>query len=52
MWLLTGVVNWIGSADLDVLSGRERKLVDAALGDGRIISALTDRKALALLDSL
>lgn len=37
---LAGVVGWLAASDPDRLAGRERALVEAALGDGRLIAAL------------
>lgn len=39
---LAGIVGWLGSVDLDHLIGREQALVEAALGDGRLVAALQD----------
>lgn len=46
---LAGSVGWLGSINPDALAGRERQLVDAALGDGRLLAALRDYDALSLL---
>ena len=46
---LAGTVGWLGSVNLDELQGRERLLVEAALGDGRLIAALRDHDAIGLL---
>ena len=46
---LAGTVNWLGSVDLNTLAGRERQIVDATLGDGRLIAALRDDDAAGLL---
>ncbi|MPZ28610.1 MAG: phosphotransferase [Micromonosporaceae bacterium] len=35
-------VAWLASVDPDTLAGRERALVEAALGDGRLVGALQD----------
>jgi aminoglycoside/choline kinase family phosphotransferase len=39
---LAGRVGWLATADPDGLSGRERALVAAVLGDGRLVAALLD----------
>jgi aminoglycoside/choline kinase family phosphotransferase len=49
LWNLAGTVGWLGSVDFDQLVGRERALVEAALGDGKLIAALQDTDALAAL---
>jgi aminoglycoside phosphotransferase (APT) family kinase protein len=40
--LLAGRVGWLATADPDGLSGRERALLEAAFGDGRLAAALLD----------
>lgn len=35
------VVGWLATVDLDHLAGRERALVTSAIGDGRLVAALT-----------
>lgn len=49
LWNLAGTVGWLSSVDLDHLVGRERALVEDALGDGKLIAALQDTDALAAL---
>lgn len=49
---LAGTVTWLAHADPDERTGRERALMDAALGDGRLIAALIDHDALGLLATL
>lgn len=51
LWNLAGTVGWLSSADLDQLVGREQALIEAALGDGKLITALQDYDALAALIS-
>ncbi len=46
---LVGTVGWLTGADPTTLAGRERALVDAALGDGRLIAALLDHAAAGLV---
>jgi hypothetical protein len=46
---LAGTVGWLGGVDVEVLAGRERQLVEAALGDGRLIAALRDHDAVGQL---
>ncbi len=48
LWNLAGTVGWLSSVDLEQLRGRERALVDAALGDGRLMAALQDYAVVAL----
>jgi aminoglycoside phosphotransferase (APT) family kinase protein len=48
LWTLAGTVGWLSSVDLDSLLGRERALVEAALGDGRLVAALQDYDVLAV----
>jgi len=52
LWRLGGTVGWLSNADVDQLSGRERDLVIAALGDGRLANALVDLDVRSLLTSL
>jgi hypothetical protein len=47
--LLAGTVHWLSSLDLAELTPRERALRDAALTDGRLLSALVDHNATELL---
>jgi hypothetical protein len=49
LWQLAGTVGWLSSADLDRLGGRELALVEAALGDGKLLAALQETNALAAL---
>ncbi len=49
LWQLAGTVGWLAGADAARLAGRERALVEAALGDGRLVAALLDHDAAALL---
>ena len=49
LWNLAGTVGWLSSARVADLVGRERALVEAALSDGRLVSALSDYGAAALL---
>ncbi|HET8629822.1 MAG TPA: aminoglycoside phosphotransferase family protein [Thermomicrobiales bacterium] len=46
---LAGVVGWLAAADPARLAGRERALIEAALGDGRLMAALLDHDAAAVL---
>ncbi len=46
---MAGNVGWLASTDTAELKGRERDLVDAAFGDGRLVTALLDHGATALL---
>ncbi|QSB16480.1 phosphotransferase [Natronosporangium hydrolyticum] len=39
------VVGWLATVDLDHLAGRERALVTSAIGDGRLVAALTHATA-------
>ena len=50
--MLAGIIGWLANSDPDRLSGREQRLVEAALGDGRVISALLDHDVLQLLNTL
>jgi len=50
--MLAGIIGWLANSDPDRLSGREQRLVEAALGDGRVISALLDHDMLQLLNTL
>ncbi len=45
LWQLAGTVGWLAGVDPDRLAGRERALVDAAIGDGRLVAALLDHAA-------
>jgi hypothetical protein len=47
--LLAGTVGWLTTLEPAELSGRERALHDAAIGDGRLVAALLDHDAEALL---
>lgn len=47
LWNLAGTVGWLSAVDLDHVSGRERALVEAALGNGRLVAALQDYDVLA-----
>lgn len=47
--LLAGTVHWFSSLDLAEPTPRERALRDAALRDGRLLSALADHNATELL---
>jgi hypothetical protein len=49
---LPGIIGWLAHADLDRLQGRERQLMGAALGDGRLAAALLDHNVLGLLNDL
>src|SRR5262249_22141948 len=49
LWLLAGTVGWLSSTEVEHLRGRERALLEAALGDGRLISLLLDEDVLSLL---
>lgn len=44
-----GVVGWLAGVDEERLDGRERALVEAAIGDGRLVAALLDAGAADLL---
>ncbi|MGH2560134.1 MAG: aminoglycoside phosphotransferase family protein [Thermomicrobiales bacterium] len=46
---LAGTVGWLANADVDLFTGRERALVEAAIGDGRLVSALLDHDVASLL---
>lgn len=46
---LAGVFGWLANTELSSLSGRERDVTLAAIGDGRLIAALRDHDPLALL---
>jgi len=39
---VAGLLGWLATADRDSLAGRERALLDAAFGDGRLAAALAD----------
>lgn len=41
-WQLAGTVGWLATADLSVAEGRERDLIEATIGDGRLVGALLD----------
>jgi hypothetical protein len=47
--LLAGTVGWLARPDLGELTGRERALADAALGDGRLLAALRDHEVADLV---
>jgi thiamine kinase-like enzyme len=49
--LLAGIVSWLASSDPDQFEGRERALLEAALGDGRLITALLDHNLGALVNN-
>ena len=49
LWRLGGTVGWLSNADVDQMAGRERELVKAAFGDGRLTSALIELDARSLL---
>jgi thiamine kinase-like enzyme len=49
LWNLAGIVGWLSSADWERAEGRERTLLEAALGDGRLIAALLDEDVASLL---
>ena len=42
LWQMAGTVGWLAGVDPVRLVGRERVLADAAIGDGRLVSALLD----------
>ncbi len=46
---LAGVFGWLANTELATLSGRERDVTLAAIGDGRLISALRDNDPMSLL---
>ena len=46
---LAGVVTWLGGVDWSQLSGRERAVTEAAVGDGRLVAALTESDIAALV---
>jgi hypothetical protein len=46
---LAGIVGWLAGVDFDRLTGRERSLAEAAVGDGRLVAALLDHDAAALV---
>jgi hypothetical protein len=46
---LAGMVGWLTSLDATELTGRERALQQAVLGDGRLVAALLDHDASVLL---
>ena len=48
LWLLGAKVVWLGSIDIESLSGREQALVDASLTDDSF-TALLDHHAGSLL---
>lgn len=50
LWALGGTVGWLASADLDAVSSRERQLIEASIGDGRLISMVLDWDVGSLLD--
>jgi hypothetical protein len=47
--LVIGVVIWLGNADLAALSGRELALVEAAVGNGRLIAAVESQNLLSAI---
>jgi aminoglycoside/choline kinase family phosphotransferase len=49
--ILAGNVIWLGSVDLTYVAGRELALVNAAIDDGRLFSAVQDHDLNTLLDS-
>ena len=50
--LLAGTVGWLTTLRREDLTGRERALHEAALGDGRLIAALSDHDVERLLDEV
>ena len=50
LWQLAGTVGWLSSVDLEQVGERERALMEAALGDGKLIAALQDTDALGVLE--
>ena len=46
---LAGVFGWLANTELSTLSGRERDVTLAAIGDGRLIAALRDHDPMSLL---
>ncbi len=46
---LAGVFGWLANTELATLSGRERDVTLAAIGDGRLIAALRDHDPMSLL---
>jgi hypothetical protein len=48
--VLAGTVGWLTSLDANELTGRERALQEAVLGDGRLVAALLDHDVGALLE--
>jgi hypothetical protein len=42
---VAGVIGWLATADRGSVDGRERALLDAILGDGRLAAALADHDA-------
>ena len=46
---LVGVFGWLANTELATLSGRERDVTLAAIGDGRLIAALRDHDPMSLL---
>lgn len=46
---LAGVFGWLANTELGTLSGRERDVTLAAIGDGRLIAALRDHDPMSLL---
>ncbi len=49
LWRLGGTVGWLSNADVDQMIGRERDLVVAAFGDGRLANALVEMDARSML---
>ena len=47
--LLAGTIVWLATLEPSELTGRERELYDASLADGRLVGALIDHDAAALL---
>jgi aminoglycoside phosphotransferase (APT) family kinase protein len=52
LWHLARTVGWLAGADPNRLVGRERALVAAAIGDGRLIAALLDHDAARLVEAI
>ena len=52
LWQLAGTVGWLASVDPDRLMGRERALADAAIRDGRLVSALLDHAVGHRIDTI
>jgi hypothetical protein len=47
--LLAGTVGWLAASDVENFVGRERALVEAALGNGRLVAALLDHEVVDLV---